>query len=72
MSGMATAWMPESTMLMAMMPGNSRVLYSGRMMPPVVMTRPKMKTNRSGCKRFCSSMGNRLRRATWPSRESMA
>ena len=38
----------------------------------LVSTRPKTNVNSSGCSRFCSSMGSRLRRATCPSRASMA
>ena len=32
-SGMATAWMPEITMLMAMMPGSSTFLYAPCIIP---------------------------------------
>ncbi len=59
-SGMATAWIPESTMLMAMMPGSSTFLYAPCIMPLVVSTRPKTKVSSSGCSRFCISMAEQV------------
>ena len=50
---MATAQIPVKTMLIAMMPGSSRLLYWGSMYPLPTMTRPKMKTNISGCRKVC-------------------
>src|SRR3990172_9121205 len=72
MRGIATDQIPALTMLSAMMPGSSKLLYCGGMYPLSTITRPKIKTNISGCKKVCSKRGTKLWRATWASRVSMA
>src|SRR6266852_1777765 len=69
---MATAQTPVNTMLIAMMPGSSRLLYASGIYPLRTITRPKMKTNIRGCRKVCRSNTKKLRRATWASRASMA
>src|SRR6266849_2053654 len=69
---MATAHTPVKTMLIAMMPGSSRLLYASGIYPLRTITRPKMKTNIRGCRKVCRSNTKKLRRATWASRASMA
>src|SRR5712691_7097832 len=69
---MATAQIPVKTMLMAMIPGSSRLLYAGGKYPLPTITRPKMNTNSNGCKNVCRKSWTALRRATWASRASIA
>src|SRR5712692_1557612 len=69
---MATAQTPVKTMLIAMIPGSSRLLYASGIYPLRTITRPKMKTNIRGCRKVCRSNTKKLRRATWASRASMA
>src|SRR6266568_5439740 len=69
---MATAQIPVKTMLMAMIPGSSRLLYAGGKYPLPTITRPKMNTNSNGCKNVCRKSWTALRRATCASRASIA
>ena len=64
MSGIATAHTPVKTMLMAMMPGSSRLLYASGIYPLPTITLPKMKTKSKGCRKVCIRSCIAFRRAT--------